>query len=278
MNAEDRVITKDVLKKRRRRFGTFLLAALLTILPAATVFAATYTVVIGENNTPSILDPLENPLAVGTELGPDDAISIGSGGVYHFIYGNNHIIENEEDDTRAIQIRQRCTYAGISHHGTENDWPRYDIQLNVAAAPVEEEPPKEEVEEEDHTPINPDAIGAFFYEKGSERASERAKIGKQEQGPLAMNAFNAAIPKNWHSAFTMTLTIDDQQNNDRKDGTFKLFIPGAYQKLGRKYAVLALGVNGVQMLTNTADTKKYPYVFTSPVDIQGCAFMLIYMD
>ncbi|MCR5734814.1 MAG: hypothetical protein K6G22_09440 [Lachnospiraceae bacterium] len=262
---------------------TALLTVILTMIPAVGVFARTYVVnpVDRELKNESDVNVI---YAVGTRIETSESVRLPGGYSHTLVYTKG----NERDEVGPIDVvgedvlyyQNIGVHLGASYYlfdgiGTEGRNVTITLRVQTAPAPTEEDK-KEEVEEEDHTPVNPDAIGASFFNGGGNLPSSSVKIGKQEQGPAAKLAFKNACPKGWIEAFAMTMSVDDKQNYSRKTGTFRLYIPGPYQKPGRKFAIMALDKYGkVHLLT---DTDKLDNVFTAPFDIEGYAFELIYMD
>ena len=55
-----------------------------------------------------------------------------------------------------------------------------------------------------------------------------------------------------------------------------MYIPGAYQKPGRQFALLAMDKNGKVIVLNDIDNQ--PNSLTVKLNIEGYAFHLIYKD
>ena len=121
---------------------------------------------------------------------------------------------------------------------------------------------------------NPSAIGGFCYVDGMPQTN--TKIGRQEQSPLAEMVFAAAIPPGWNSAFSMSMTVNGQNDYSLKTGELLLYVPGAYQKPGRQFALLAMDKNGKVLVLNDIDNQ--PNSMTVKLNIEGYAFHLIYKD
>ena len=147
----------------------------------------------------------------------------------------------------------------------------------VFPAPVapEKKAPEQVEEEEPSTPIDPNAIGAFLYRNGIK--DPKAKFGRQAQGEACKALFAASCPKGWNEGFSFSMSYDDKNSYLAKEGTLVLYIPGAFQKKGREYAVMAVDENGkVHLYNNTVG--RSPFVFTSGINLNGYAFNLIYKD
>ena len=128
---------------------------------------------------------------------------------------------------------------------------------------------------DDHSEVvNPDAIICYYIVNGV--IDSGALFGKQEQGPVCKALFTASCPKSWTEAFSFSMSYDGVNTDTLKNGTLKLYIPGQFQKAGRKYAVMAMDKYGKVHIYQ--DTDLLPFVFTSPLNFEGYAFNLIYMD
>ena len=121
---------------------------------------------------------------------------------------------------------------------------------------------------------NPSAIGGFCYTNGILQTN--TKIGRQEQSPLAEMVFAAAIPPGWNTGFSMSMTVNGMNDYSLKKGELLLYIPGAYQKPGRQFALLAMDKNGKVFVLNDIDNQ--PNSLTVNLNIEGYAFHLIYKD
>lgn len=131
-------------------------------------------------------------------------------------------------------------------------------------------------DDDDDKPFNPNpnALTAFYYLKNG-MLDPSAKLGREAQGAVASNLFKSNLPAGWKEAFTFSLSINDKHTYTLKDGTIKLLVPEAFQKAGRKYAILAMGPNGVKFLS---DTDTLPEWITVNPNVEGFAFELIYLD
>ena len=72
------------------------------------------------------------------------------------------------------------------------------------------------------------------------------------------------------------MTVNGVSDNSLKDGILKIHIPGACQKAGRQFAVLAIDKNGRIHVYQDADPQAN--VFSAKLDVEGYAFDLIYFD
>ena len=101
--------------------------------------------------------------------------------------------------------------------------------------------------------------------------------GWQEQGEIAKAVFKASTPIGWTEAFSFNLLKDGKPAQSVKSGTISLYVPAAYKKAGRQYAILALGKNGVVYVL--PDTDQNPNTITvSLTSFDGYALELIYKD
>ena len=146
----------------------------------------------------------------------------------------------------------------------------------AAKAPVEskhEEP--EYVEEEKPTFIDPDWIGASYYDsKGN--LLQNVSLGRQKQGLAGSVVFASSTPAGWKEAFPFSMTVNGINDYTLKDGILKIHIPGPCQKAGRRFAVLALDKNGKIHVYQDADPQAN--VFSAKLDVEGYAFDLIFFD
>lgn len=138
-------------------------------------------------------------------------------------------------------------------------------------------PDEDDDDDEDETkpaPINPNAIGAFYYKNGILQTN--VQIGKQEQSLLATAIFKASIPMGWNAAFSMSMSVNGKNETSKKDGTIVLYVPGEYQKPGRTFMILAMDKNGKVFELKDLDTN--PNTVTVTPNIEGFAYYLIYKD
>ncbi|MCR4739815.1 MAG: hypothetical protein K5886_06090 [Lachnospiraceae bacterium] len=276
ISREDLTLNGDEIKKRKKRFGAFLLALILTVLPVAAVLA--FEVDQDDPYNPRFMfDGGDQAVPLGARVNVGDNITLsGNGGAgYSIVYitpgGNDddQVPDNSNYVVRSVGGAQSYQFAGLSGGSGV-------VTIITLRNTGEDKKEGEEEEEEDRTPLNPDALDAHFFDRGSNRLNDRVKIGKQEQGPAAKAVFSAACPRGWKEAFAMTLSKDDKQTNDKKDGIFRLYVPNAFQKAGRKYAILALDRYGNVRLLSDADS--IPNVVTADLVFEGYALELIYKD
>lgn len=121
---------------------------------------------------------------------------------------------------------------------------------------------------------NPDALNSHYYLNGM--LNDNYSLGKTEQSLLGQIAFNAARPKGWNKAFSMSMSYKGRNEYSKKEGTIVLYIPEAYQKKGRKYAIMAIDKSGNVSILE--DTDIYPYLVTVTPGLEGYAYELIYSD
>ena len=135
----------------------------------------------------------------------------------------------------------------------------------------------------DKTPAaktNPDAIVINYYLNQADYAAHRrdykAEFGKQTQGPACQAAFKASVPPGWYQAFTFSMSYEKKNTTTLKDGIIEVYVPHDYIKAGRSYALMAMDKSGIVKIYYDTDT--YPYVFTSPLNVEGYAFALLTKD
>ena len=128
---------------------------------------------------------------------------------------------------------------------------------------------------------NPDAIVVNYYQNQADyvahKRDPKAEFGKQVQGPACQAAFNASVPNGWYQAFTFSKSYDKKNTTTLKDGIIEVFVPHDHIKPGRSYGLMAMDQSGVVKIY-TADTDNFPYVFTSPINVEGYAFALLTKD
>ncbi|MCR5237075.1 MAG: hypothetical protein K6E34_07725, partial [Lachnospiraceae bacterium] len=133
-------------------------------------------------------------------------------------------------------------------------------------------------DEDDHTPaswiLNPNEkqqLSIIFT-----GTPEGTCAGYQEQGAAAKAKFNDTTPAGWNEAFEFSLLRNGEPDYSLKSGTLTLTIPYEYQKLGRKYALIALIKGGEAIVLYDTDTN--PTTITVNLNHEGYAFRLIYID
>ncbi|MCR5302217.1 MAG: hypothetical protein K6E49_07220 [Lachnospiraceae bacterium] len=128
--------------------------------------------------------------------------------------------------------------------------------------------------------VNRDAIVVNYYlnqaDYNAHRKDYRAEFGKQAQGPACQAAFNASVPQGWSQAFTFSMSYDKKNTTDLKNGIIEVYVPSDYIRPGRSYALMAMDKSGVVKIYQ--DTDAFPYVFTSPLNVEGYAFALLTKD
>lgn len=122
--------------------------------------------------------------------------------------------------------------------------------------------------------FNPYALNAHYYVNNV--IDYKAILGRVEQGPAATAAFKAALPKGWNMAFSFSMSYDGKNEYSLKNGVIKLYVPAAYQKDGRQYAIMALDKNGAVKIIYDAD--KIAQLVTASPNVEGYAYELIYKD
>lgn len=121
---------------------------------------------------------------------------------------------------------------------------------------------------------NPDALNSHYYLNGM--LNDNYSLGKTEQSLLGEIAFNAARPKGWNKAFSMSMSYKGKNEYSLKEGTIVLYVPEEYQRTNRKYAIMAIDKNGNVKILEDTDSSQY-LVTVSP-RLEGYAYELIYLD
>ncbi|MDO5574660.1 MAG: hypothetical protein Q4G60_11865 [bacterium] len=101
-------------------------------------------------------------------------------------------------------------------------------------------------------------------------------VVKEQQGFLCRYAMKAATPFGYREAFSFNMLEDGKTSYNKKTGTFTLGIPTAYQKSGRIFAIIGIDRNGNTKVFTDLDTSDT--TFTTTLDMEGYAFLLIYTD
>ncbi|MCR5267727.1 MAG: hypothetical protein K6E16_04355 [Lachnospiraceae bacterium] len=248
------------IRKRRKIFTAFCLAILLGVLPAATVWASNIAL---------------TSLAKGQTLTDQDVI-YGSGRLRVTYKDDSGVIKSNGADLDDVNYQ-------VNSVGTHDSWlitsfvygAPSTLTLYAPGGAAMDENGDEEGIEDDRSVYNPNAIAASFYNKNGQ-LDYRAKFGKADQGPAGQAAFMANCPKGWTQAFSFSMSYEDKNTFDLKDGKLNLCIPGQLQKTGRKYAVMALDKNGNVLIYQNQSV--YPFIFSSDIAIEGYAFELIWQD
>ena len=157
--------------------------------------------------------------------------------------------------------------------------PVYEDKEDDKEEPQAEKVPVDEDKEEDKedeyvNKHNPDALNAHYYLNGM--LNDNYSLGKTEQSLLGEIAFNAARPKGWNKAFSMSMSYKGKNEYSLKDGTIVLYVPEEYQRTNRKYAIMAIDKNGNVKILEDTDSSQY-LVTVSP-RLEGYAYELIYLD
>lgn len=298
------------VKSRRRRFFAFCLVLILSMLPAATVFAVTRTYDLGY---PGGSYPDEDHDIRGVDVYEGDELVVRSGNLWVIYEDINErtidesIVAGEDYDSshtvEKINNINSWTVKGQEKTRLTEFGPAYaKITLKEKPAspdpddpkkkddPKKDDPKKDDPKKDDKGKVsskkkhsddsepwnpNPDAITAFYYLKNG-TLDPTAKIGKETQGAVASSMFNSNLPAGWKAAFTFSMSTDGQHTYTLKDGTIKLLVPAEFQKEGRQYAILAMGPKGVVKFIEDSDTLP-AWVTVSP-NVEGYAYELIYMD
>ena len=270
---------KSRIRKRKRQFFALLIGLLIGMLPTVNVLAST-------------IEVRGDGVCSATTANADDTIRwniTGSGGIYVTYVTPS----GEGSEVPGTYATSGPAYFQLDNQNIENldHWDILLIQKNgdfslkvkvkyvlrsaPASAPEKDE--ATEAEEEEEEPVikhNPDALNARYYLNGM--LNDNYSLGKTEQSPLGQIAFNAARPKGWNKAFSISMSYQGRNEYSKKDGTIVLYVPDAYQKKGRKYAIMAIDKSG--NVTILEDTDIYPYLITVSPRLEGYAYELIYSD
>ena len=158
-----------------------------------------------------------------------------------------------------------------------------DIVINSVFQPGKRgmEPGNDQDDEDDgdeehssHSLPDPDALHAWYLI--NDIIVPTSRIGKIQQGPLAAGIFARARDFLLNEAFSFDLSIHDKTEYTLKRGKIVMYIPEAFQKKGRVFAVLGIDKWGkVHLFTNVGI---YENLLTVNVDFEGYAFDLVYID
>ena len=290
-------IDKSLIRKRRKKFFAMIIGLMIGIMPTVNVWAETITF-----NDEELVGG--NTIKVGESI-VHTAIT-GSGGYKIYYYDvNGACIDNAEIPIDQGELEFEVTNQGLANlkhwsidykkdHGDYifrltpvfNPDPTPPAPSAPAILPEEdtEEPqaekvPVDEDKEEDKedeyvNKHNPDALNARYYLNGL--LNSNYILGKTEQSPLGQMAFNLARPQGWRKAFSMSMSYKGRNEYSKKEGTIVLYIPEAYQKKGRKYAIMAIDKSGNVSILE--DTDIYPNLVTVTPGLEGYAYELIYSD
>ena len=139
---------------------------------------------------------------------------------------------------------------------------------------LDEDDDDEDTSELKPMPVNPYAIGAYFYVKGILQTN--IMIGIQAQSQMTEAVFRSNIPAGWQEAFFLAMSVNGKNDYTRKEGTIVINIPEQYQKAGRKYALLGMDKEG--KIKTFTDQDRNQNTFTADLDFEGYQFLLIYKD
>ncbi len=117
-------------------------------------------------------------------------------------------------------------------------------------------------------------IGAIYTKDG--KPVPNVGLGKTIQGDAAIASFQAKMPAGYKPAFTFTITENGIASYSLKDGELTFFIPWECQKDGRQFKLLGLDKNG--NVVEFDDSDKSAYSFTTKLNIEGFAFMVVVKD
>ena len=265
---------KSRIRKRKRQFFALLIGLLIGMLPTVNVLADTITI-----------DHTGTLESATVKVG--DHISFSGGVTFDFNDSDGRNIRGEAGGNGADIPVGNCGLTDLDHWNmvrTERDissttWSATYVLTAVHTQTNSNgyEKDESEAEEEEEEPVinhNPDALNARYYLNGM--LNDNYSLGKTEQSPLGQIAFNAARPKGWNKAFSISMSYQGRNEYSKKDGTIVLYVPDAYQKKGRKYAIMAIDKSG--NVTILEDTDIYPYLITVSPRLEGYAYELIYSD
>ncbi len=267
---------KSRIRKRKRQFFALLIGLLIGMLPTVNVLAATITI-----------EHFGDPESATVKDGDTIQISFSGAVTFYFKDSDGSNLRREGGITGGNINVGNCGLTDLDH------WNMVRTELDMTSAPWMAtyvltavhtqtnsngyEKDESEAEEEEEEPVinhNPDAINAHYYLNGM--LNDNYLLGKTEQSPLGQIAFNAARPKGWNKAFSMSMSYQGRNEYSKKDGTMVLYVPDAYQKKGRKYAIMSIDKSG--NVTILEDTDIYPYLITVSPGLKGYAYELIYSD
>ncbi len=265
---------KSRIRKRKRQFFALLIGVLIGMMPTVNVLAAT-------------IDVSTDGVCSATTANAGDTIrwNIATSGGINVTYVTP---SGEEPEVPGTYANTGPAYFQLDNKNIENldHWDILSKEVNglylkikvkyvLRSAPAPEKDEATEAEEEE--PVinhNPDALNAHYYLNGM--LNDNYLLGKTEQSSLGRIAFNAARPKGWNKAFSMSMSYQGRNEYSQKDGTIVLYVPDEYQKKGRKYAIMAIDKSG--NVTILEDTDIYPYLVTVSPRLEGYAYELIYSD
>lgn len=262
---------KSGIRKRKRQFFALLIGVLIGMLPTVNVLAKTI-VFDGDGNTDAkkayASDSIKWDRAdsgyINVNYSTPDGVKPDSSGL---IMDASLYEFNLKGWSIANLDYWKITNSSIIEANT------LVVELECRLKSGEED----EDDEDDEEPVikhNPDAINAHYYLNGM--LNDNYLLGKTEQSPLGQIAFNAARPKGWSKAFSMSMSYQGRNEYSKKDGTIVLYVPEAYHKKGRKYAIMAIDKSG--NVTILEDTDIFPYLVTVCPRLEGYAYELIYSD
>ncbi|MCR5411111.1 MAG: hypothetical protein K6E90_09055 [Lachnospiraceae bacterium] len=302
------------VKSRRRRFFAFCLVLIISMLPAATVFADTIDLGYHMDRTSENYPDQEHNV-IGRDAHEGDQFLVTSSGNIWVIYKdkseteignvftrNNGLVLDTYQTINKINNISSWTINGqeIDYYGegetecikvTLKEKPESPAQPDNPVNPTPSPSPKDDTKKEDkkdtgssekkkhsQSPTswegNPDEITAFYFKNGV--MDPKAKFGKQEQGAACKAAFASALPAGWKQAFTFSMSVDGRHTTDLKDGMLKMYVPSSFQKAGRQFAIMAIDKNAIVHIYNDSDPQAS--VIASQLNFEGYAFCLIYKD
>ncbi len=263
---------KSGIRKRKRQFFALLIGVLIGMLPTVNVLAKTI-----------VFDRDGHTDAKKAYASDSIKWDIASSGYIQVNYSTPDGVEpdgpsfiHEPCYNHEFDLKD-CSIANLDYWKITNS---SIIEGNTLVVELEcilksgEDDEDDEDEEEPVIKHNPDAINAHYYLNGM--LNDNYLLGKTEQSPLGQIAFNAARPKSWSKAFSMSMSYQGRNEYSKKDGTIVLYVPEAYHKKGRKYAIMAIDKSG--NVTILEDRDIFPYLVTVTPRLEGYAYELIYSD
>ncbi|MDO5575133.1 MAG: hypothetical protein Q4G60_14265 [bacterium] len=99
----------------------------------------------------------------------------------------------------------------------------------------------------------------------------------EQQGPVCVAAFKLATPKGYKEALSLNLLLHNKAGYDSKQKTLTIYIPDAYLKSGRTFALIGIDQYGKTHYFTDTDLKA-DSITINIEGFEGYAFDLIYKD
>lgn len=197
---------KSRIRKRKRQFFALLIGLLIGMLPTVNVLATTITI-----------DPTGTLQSATVNDGDTIQISFSGGVTFYFKDSDGNQLEEKGGHNGDDINVGNCGLTDLDHWNmvqTERDITSASWSATYVLTAVHTqtnsngyEKDESEAEEEEEEPVinhNPDALNAHYYLNGM--LNDNYSLGKTEQSPLGQIAFNAARPKGWNKAFSMSMS------------------------------------------------------------------------